>query len=91
MTLCGGRSKQQAPPSDCVSGYVVKSGKEYNRAQEGRHLVADDRSNRRHLATVLVDMWSKADKSTIVVKRAWLDLERKYLAHQIFIILTLDR
>ncbi len=26
-----------------------------------RHLVADDRSNRRHLATVLVDMWSKAD------------------------------
>ena len=25
-----------------------------------RHLVADDRSNRRHLATVLVDMWSNA-------------------------------
>ena len=42
---CGGRSKQQAPPSDCVSGYVVKRGQEYNRGQEGV----------RHLATVLVD------------------------------------
>ena len=32
----------------------------------------------RHLVTsptVLVDMWSRAGKSTIVVKRAWLDLE----------------
>ena len=47
-----------------------------------RHLVADYRSNRRHLATGLVDMWSKAGKSTIVVKSAWLDLERNYLAHQ---------
>ena len=32
---CGGRSKQQAPPSDYVSGYVVKRGQEYNRGQEG--------------------------------------------------------
>ena len=32
---CGGRSKQQAPPSDCASGYVVKSGQEYNRGEEG--------------------------------------------------------
>ena len=32
---CGGRSKQQAPPNDCVSGYVVKRGQEYNRGQEG--------------------------------------------------------
>ena len=39
--------------------------------------MADDRSNKRHLATVLVDMWSKAVKSTIVIKRAWLDLERR--------------
>ena len=37
--------------------------------------MADDRSNRRHLATVLVDMWSNAVKTTIVVKRVWLDLE----------------
>ena len=36
--------------------------------------MADDRSNRRHLATML-DMWSNAVKSTIVVKRVWLDLE----------------
>ena len=31
---CGGRSKQQAPPSDYVR-YVVKRGQEYNRGQEG--------------------------------------------------------
>ena len=31
---CGGRSKQQAPPSDYVR-YVVKPGQEYNRGQEG--------------------------------------------------------
>ena len=37
--------------------------------------MADDRSNRRNLATVLVDMWSNAVKSAIVVKRVWLDLE----------------
>ena len=30
--LCDGRSKQQAPPSDCVSGmWSLKSGQEYNR------------------------------------------------------------
>ena len=27
--------EEQAPPSDCASGYVVKSGQEYNRGQEG--------------------------------------------------------
>ena len=32
---CGGRLKQQAPPNDCASGYVVKSEQEYIRGQEG--------------------------------------------------------
>ena len=53
--------------------------------------MTDDRSNMRHLATVLVDMWSKAGKSTIVVKRVWLDVERKYSSHQYSYYLTLDR
>ena len=56
-----------------------------------RHLVTDDRSNRRHIATVLVDMWSlksgqeynrcQQDKGYYgwlnSGQRAWLDIERR--------------